>query len=86
MIVQGLQNILHISLSREELNLLTSHLDEDNSGDIDFKEFTNKISLNNMHINSHRFLISEYRFIDFVLKEWYDYRSAQKKEIVLKIK
>lgn len=78
----GLANVLHISFSREETNLLLNHLDEDKSGDIDYREFASKISLNNLHSNSHTFLISEHRFIEYVLSEWYDYRKAQIKELV----
>ena len=61
-------------------------MDEDTSGDIDLKEFTQKITLNNLHSNSHKFRISEYRFIDYILNIWYDYRSNIKKEIITKIK
>ena len=49
----GLTNVLHIGFSKEENQVLLNHLDEDKSGDIDFKEFSAKISLNNLHSNSH---------------------------------
>jgi hypothetical protein len=38
-----------------------------------------------MHVNSHKYLISEYRFIETILTVWYEYRANQIKEIIKKI-
>jgi hypothetical protein len=80
-----MQNILHISFTKEEMYILTTFLDADKSGDIDMREFCSKITLNNMHINSHRYLLSEHRFIETILNAWYEYRGSQIKEIIKKI-
>ena len=55
----------------------TDHLDEDKSGDIDRHEFCEKINLNNLHKESHLFLISELTFIEKVLSEWYYYKKRE---------
>ena len=34
-----MQNILHISFTREDMYLLLNYLDSDKSGDIDLREF-----------------------------------------------
>ena len=38
-----------VFFSKDETELLTKHLDEDNSGDIDEMEFCSKINLDNLH-------------------------------------
>lgn len=85
-LLRGMEGLLHVYFTPEELITLTMHLDDDKSGSIDQKEFTSKIGFNNMHVNSHKYLVSEHRFIEFVLALWYEYRADQIKEVVKKIK
>ena len=80
-----MQNILHISFTKEELLMLTNFLDADKSGDIDMREFCSKITLNNLHKDSHKYLLSEHQFIETVLNAWYEHRGSQIKEIIKKI-
>lgn len=47
-ILNGLKNYLGVYLSREETNKLSAHLDVDNSGDVDFQEFNQKIKLDKL--------------------------------------
>lgn len=71
-----MQNILHIFFTRQDMILLLNYLDSDKSGDIDLREFLSKISFNNMHIKSHKYLLTEHRFIEAILTIWYEYRAA----------
>lgn len=84
-IIKGMQQILHIIMSREEVSMLVNYLDQDKSGDVNFREFSSKITLDRMHENSYKYRISEFRFIEFVLSVWYDYRAVQFKEITKKV-
>jgi hypothetical protein len=38
-----------------------------------------------MHINSHKYLITELHFIEAILTVWYECRAAEIKEIIKKI-
>ena len=78
-ILLGIKNVLGIFFSRDETNMFTLHLDADNSGDIDIEEFSSKISLDNLHRESHKFMISEVTLIEKVLSEWYHYKSREQK-------
>ena len=62
--------------------MFTLHLDADNSGDIDINEFQNKINLNDLHKESHKFRISEVKLIDQILSEWYHYKSREQKKVL----
>jgi len=66
-----------VFFSTEEANLFTMYLDADGSGDVDIDEFVSKITLNNLHREAHKFLISELTFIEKMLTEWY---FVQRKE------
>ena len=66
--------------------MFVRHLDEDKSGDIDMAEFMKKIHLNDLHKDSHKFLISEVKLIDQVLTEWYSYKSREQRELRQMIK
>ena len=79
-ILLGIKNVLGIFFSRDETNMFTLHLDADNSGDIDVEEFQSKISLNNIHQESHKFMISETTLIEKVLSEWYYAKSREHKQ------
>jgi Ca2+-binding EF-hand superfamily protein len=74
--------VLGIILSKDEIQMLTMYLDSDGSGDVDLKEFLAKINFKGMHERSHIYLLSEYRFIEFVLTVWYDYRAKKIKELI----
>lgn len=78
-ILMGIKSVLGIYFSKEETNMFVRHLDDDNSGDIDMQEFMKKITLNDLHKDSHKFLISEVKLIDQVLTEWYHYKSREQK-------
>ena len=80
-ILMGINSVLGIYFSKEETHLFVRHLDEDNSGDIDIQEFMKKIKLNDLHKDSHKFLISEIKLIDQVLTEWYAYKSRTLKDV-----
>ena len=67
-----------VFFSTEEANLFTMYLDEDGSGDVDMEEFVNKISLNNLHQEAHKFLISELTFVERMLTEWYYLQRREK--------
>ena len=66
--------------------MFTLHLDSDNSGDIDIHEFQNKISLDNLHKESHKFTISEVTLIEKVLSEWYHFKSREQKKCLSLVK
>jgi len=85
-IIQGFQNTLRVVFTRDEVLMMTNFMDEDKSGDITLNEFQNKLSLNNLHENSHKYLLSETKFIESILVVWYEYRSAQIKEVIEKVK
>ena len=74
--------MLGIYFSRQETSNLTDHLDEDKSGDIDKYEFCQKINLDGLHAESHKFLISELTFIEKVLVEWYHVKKREQKRIL----
>ena len=76
-ILLGIKTVLGIWFSKDETREFTDHLDEDKSGDIDRHEFCEKINLNNLHKESHMFLISELTFIEKVLSEWYYYKKRE---------
>ena len=73
----GIRFVLGIYFSKEETRNLTDHLDEDKSGDIDKFEFCQKINLDGLHVESHKFLISELTFIEKVLVEWYQVKKRE---------
>ena len=73
--------MLGVVFSREETQVFTAHLDEDKSGDVDEEEFQDKISLDNLHRESHKFLISEVSFVEKILAEWYHHQSAELEKI-----
>ena len=72
-IFEGLKTHLNVIFSRDDAATLTYYLDADSSGDVDLNEFQSKINLNNLHKDSHDYLISEKTFIDLVLTEWYSH-------------
>ena len=76
-ILLGIRTVLGIYFSKEETREFTDHLDEDKSGDIDRHEFCQKINLDGLHAESHKFLISELTFIEKVLSEWYHFKKRQ---------
>jgi len=77
-IIKGIQSTLGIYLSNEEVFLLAKHLDKDGDGQISSSEFQTKINLTDYHKLSHRYTISESRFIDSVLSEWYIINGEEK--------
>lgn len=76
-ILTGIKSVLGITFSKDETREFTDHLDEDKSGDIDQQEFCEKINLDNIHKDSHKFLISELTFIERVLSEWYHFKKRE---------
>ena len=81
-ILQGIRSVLGIFFSKDETRDFTDHLDEDKSGDIDRHEFCQKVNLDNLHKESHGFLISELTFIEKVLNEWYYFKKREQKKIL----
>ena len=75
-ILQGIRKVLGIYFSKDDTRDLTDHLDEDKSGDIDHQEFCQKINLDGLHAESHKFQISELTFIEKVLSEWYTFKKG----------
>ena len=77
-ILTGLKTVLGITLSKEEIRDLIAYLDSDQSGDIDLGEFCAKINLDNIHKDSHKFVISELTFIEKMLAAWYMFKKREK--------
>ena len=80
-IMDGFKQILGVIFSRDDAYNLTNYLDADKSGDVDYQEFISKMNLNNLHKDSHQYLISENNFIDCVLIEWYRSKKEETKKI-----
>ena len=76
-ILAGIRSVLGIFFSKDETRDFTDHLDEDKSGDIDRLEFCQKINLDGLHAESHKFIISELTFIEKVLSEWYHFKKRE---------
>lgn len=70
-ILEGIRGVLGIYFSIDDSRTLSDHLDEDKSGDVDRFEFCERINLNNLHKESHKYVISELTFIENVLAQWY---------------
>ena len=71
-----------VFFSKNETREFTNHLDEDKSGDIDLHEFCQRIYLDNLHTESHKYQISELTFIEKILQEWYAHKATEKKVIM----
>ena len=80
-IVAGLKRTLGLILAREEIYVFVNYLDEDRSGGISFKEFSDKVNFKDYQRRSHKFLVSEKSFIDRILSIWYDYRAKEKERL-----
>lgn len=80
-IVAGLKRTLGLILAREEIYVFVNYLDEDRSGGISFKEFSDKVNFKDYQKRSHKFLVSEKSFIDRILSIWYDYRAKEKERL-----
>lgn len=81
-ILVGIRGVLGVFFSKDETRAFTDLLDEDKSGDIDQSEFCQRINLDNLHQESHKFLISELTFIEKVLSEWYHFKKREQKKIL----
>ena len=81
-ILSGIRSVLGIFFSKDETRDFTDHLDEDKSGDIDRHEFCQKINLDGLHAESHKYQISELTFIEKVLSEWYQNKKRESKRIL----
>lgn len=69
-ILKGLKSRFNIYFSEEESKNLINFLDADNSGDVDFNEFSAKINYNDYNKNFTNYTISKTYFINIVLAQW----------------
>ena len=81
-ILTGIKKVLGVFFSKDETREFTNHLDEDQSGDIDLHEFCQRIYLDNLHVESHKYLISELTLVEKILQEWYTHKADEKKKIL----
>lgn len=77
-ILDGLKSFLGVCLGREETHRLCEHLDEDGSGDVDYKEFNRKITTERLVERCEGYTISQTRFIEKVLAEWTVFKDGEK--------
>lgn len=63
-IMNGIRNDLQLSLSNEELHILTQHFDKDGDNRVTFVEFQQKISIKDVAQQSQRYVISEAYFTE----------------------
>ena len=69
-IVKGLKDKFNVYFSESESADLCNHLDIDNSGDVDFNEFSSKINYTDYNKNYFNYTITKARFISLVLEQW----------------
>ena len=81
-ILSGIRSVLGIFFSKDETRDFVDLLDEDKSGDIDRHEFCQKVNLDGLHAESHKYQISELTFIEKVLSEWYHNKKREQKRIL----
>ena len=81
-ILLGIRSVLGVFFSADETREVVEHLDEDKSGDIDRNEFCQKINLTDLHVESHKYLISELTFIEKILNEWYNFKKREQKRVL----
>lgn len=62
-----------IYFSQNEVYNLIVYLDSDQSGDIDYAEFSSKINYNDYNNNYSKFMITKTRFIELVVEQWDSY-------------
>ena len=80
-IISQIKTVLGMTFTKDETDMLMKYLDADSSGDIDEQEFISKMSLNNLHIDSHEFRICEINFIEKVLDEWYTFKKKEQRTL-----
>jgi hypothetical protein len=56
---------------------LINYLDADNSGGIDFQEFSKKVTLYDLSSKMNMFTISKSKFVEMMLEEWRLIKSKQ---------
>jgi hypothetical protein len=76
----GLKNI-GVELRRDEQKLIYSQLDPFNFKRVDLEAFQKRFTLDNLHRDSHGFLISETRFVDCVMQQWYSHVADQTRNL-----
>ena len=69
-IINGLREKFNVYFSFKEATKFISYLDSDQSGDIDFEEFSSKINYANYNKNYANYMITKTRFIEIVLEQW----------------
>jgi hypothetical protein len=56
-------------------------LDKDGDGHITYPEFAEKINLNDYQKKSHPYVITEQRFIEKIMNEWFIYSGEERQRI-----
>ena len=64
-------------MDREEQNLLMSYLDKDGDGQVDWEEFSEKVTFLDYNERCHQYRVSQKTFIDRMLNEWYTSKGAE---------
>ncbi len=59
---------MNIHLTDQEADELVKYLDQDGSGDIDFKEFQSKINFKDLQMKNNLYTITKVSFIECILK------------------
>lgn len=70
-IMRGITIGLGLSLSREEIHILTNYFDKDGDARVTYQEFSSKISIKDVPKQSARYLISAKYFTDQVICSWF---------------
>ena len=70
-----------VELRRDEQKLIYSQLDPFNFKRVDLDAFQKRFSLDGLHKDSHAFLISEIRFVDCVMQQWYAHVAGQTRHV-----
>ena len=81
-IIRGLKDKFNVYFSDEEAANLWYYLDIDNSGDVDFDEFSAKINYNDYNKNYTNYTITKTRFIKLVLEQWEKHEHRIQKRLI----